>query len=830
MKKILSFLSVYVLLLAAPFCAAEVSKDLQFSSSWARSGNVALTDSTEFPGAKCLEYTGTEDFCTTYSEQIPVKTGEIYELTAEIKAFGKGNAGISVVARQGEDVKSWTYGNAGVQNAAEEMKDAKNADFQKVTARFVVPDGITSIIPRIVGSGMDASQTYRIFFRNFTLQKTGELQISENAPKYTLENASLKLVFDSGNGTFDVQDKRTSRVWKQSVQGGMYYVLNSEATKKSVKCTLLYAPTMTEFRAKITLTSGASAGTPSASSADVTVPEVRVTLSADPEMPLKTLSYPAAFESDAKDRVILPVNEGISFPVTEKKPGVSRFYTYGGHGLCMAFWAQCEEEFVPASGIPADSEASAAPNAPGEIVGRSGYLAIFDSNDDAGLEMRRVSEDAPFLTVHPYWEAQKQKFGYDRTLRYAFFERADVTAMLKYYRKDASEKGLVVPFSEKEKRNPNLKEGFNRLIGAANIWYFGGNKIKVYTELQKLGVKKILASAGGSAEEIKKMNEMPGILTSRYDIYQDSMDPARTEDLGYYSDAWTGAAWERGELMRNAAGDWIRGWEVSQKDKSKPRIPCGVLCDMCAVPYEQERVSKELKEKPFLARFIDTTTASPWRECYDPNHPCTRTQSKNAKMQLLGTLGSEFNLVTGSETGHEASVPFCDFYEGMMSLGPYRVPDSGRNIPDIWEEAPERTVKYQVGEAFRMPLWELVYHDCTVSYWYWGDYNNKLPQLWAKRDLFNALYGVPPMYIFTGDNLERFRTQIAESYTVAQPVSEMTGRSEMTSFRVISRDRSVQQTEFACGVRVTANFGDSDYRMSDGYVLGAKKTRVETRK
>ena len=135
--------------------------------------------------------------------------------------------------------------------------------------------------------------------------------------------------------------------------------------------------------------------------------------------------------------------------------------------------------------------------------------------------------------------------------------------------------------------------------------------------------------------------------------------------------------------------------------------------------------------------------------------------------------------------------------------------------------------KFQVGEPFRLPLWELVYHDCTVSYWYWGDYNNKLPSLWAKRDLFNALYGVPPMYIFTDENLERFKAQIVESYKVAQPVSERTGRVEMTSFRIISKDRTVQQTEFANGVRVTVNFGEIPYTMSDGFVLGAKKSRVQ---
>ena len=83
-----------------------------------------------------------------------------------------------------------------------------------------------------------------------------------------------------------------------------------------------------------------------------------------------------------------------------------------------------------------------------------------------------------------------------------------------------------------------------------------------------------------------------------------------------------------------------------------------------------------------------------------------------------------------------------------MSVAPYRVPDSGRNIAKIWDEVPDKVAKYQVGERYRLPLWELVYHDCVCAHWYWGDYNNKLPKLWRKRDLFNALYGTVGMFMF----------------------------------------------------------------------------------
>ncbi|MGN1366887.1 MAG: GTPase HflX, partial [Victivallis vadensis] len=104
---------------------------------------------------------------------------------------------------------------------------------------------------------------------------------------------------------------------------------------------------------------------------------------------------------------------------------------------------------------------------------------------------------------------------------------------------------------------------------------------------------------------------------------------------------------------------------------------------------------------------------------------------------------------------HDAAVPYCDYFEGMLSLGNYRVPDSGRHLEQIWTNVPPRVAKFQVGAAYRLPLWELVYHDCVCAHWYWGDYNNKLPSLWDKRDLFNVLYGTMGMYYYLERDWER---------------------------------------------------------------------------
>ena len=302
------------------------------------------------------------------------------------------------------------------------------------------------------------------------------------------------------------------------------------------------------------------------------------------------------------------------------------------------------------------------------------------------------------------------------------------------------------------------------------------------------------------------------------------MDPQVVKDKlrGSHPD-WTQAGWPK-DIMLDSKGGWVKGWGVKGKDGQM--YSCGVLCDKQAINFAKQRVPEELNTHPYRCRFIDTTTASPWRECYSPEHPMTRSDSRHWKMELLRYMSSDMNLVTGSETGHDAAVPFVHYFEGMLSLGHYRIPDSGRDMSRIWDEVPERVAKFQVGHKYRLPLWELVYHDCVVAQWYWGDYNNKLPSIWAKRDLFNILYGTPPMFMFNRQYWSQNKDRFAKSYKDICAVARAVGYAEMTDHRFLTPDRDVQQTKFSNGVTVTVNFGDKPHRLPDGEQVEATNCRV----
>jgi len=595
------------------------------------------------------------------------------------------------------------------------------------------------------------------------------------AEKLLVSSDAILVTVETDDGTMSVTDKRTGQAWRQKalVKGK---VTDASQTADGIEMTWRQPGLNLAVRAKLRL--------------DADKPEFTVELSAEGSL-TSALSFPHPFVTEAGTYLLVPMNEGISYPVDDETIKPRWLAAYGGHGICMAFW--------------------------GATDGQRGQMTIIETPDDMSIYMQRADGK---LCIEPKWESQKGNFGYDRKLRYVFFDKGGHVAICKRYRRHAEQAGKLKTLEEKRRENPNV----DLLIGAVNVWCWEKDALAIVREMRSLGINRILWSNRKPPEVIKAMNDMDGVLTSRYDIYQDLMDPQIVKDKlrGRHPD-WTQAGWPD-DLMLDQKGNRREGWRVKGKDGQM--YPCGVLCDRQALKHAEQRVPAELKTHPYRCRFIDTTTASPWRECYHPEHPMTRSDSRHWKMELLRYMSEKARLVTGSETGHDAAVPYVHYFEGMLSLGPYRVPDAGRNMRKIWDEVPERVAKFQLGHKYRLPLWELVYHDCVVAQWYWGDYNNKLPALWQKRDLFNILYGTAPMFMFDRGLWEQYKDRFARSYKNICDVTRAVGYAEMTDHRFLTPDRNVQQTMFANGVTVTVNFGEKPYRSPDGKEIESMGYRV----
>ncbi len=712
-----------------------------------------------------IEHRGPKDWSFESAERLAVAPGDLIELEVWVKLAGAGSAtlGVSTWDQNGRAV-SWSLGA---------QSTVAQTDWQRVRSRFVVPAGITRVQPRLLGTGPIVA-----WVDDFSLEKKfnlQELRAKDLPASLQVHNAALEVEFHAADGTLAVLDRRAGRRWNQQSLTTDLVVKQARATANRIDLTLFHAPSGLDVAVRLQL--------------EPDEPEFTVTLSAEGALP-GTLTFPQPFAGTPGDSLVVPLNEGISYPVDDPAISPMRLIAYGGHGICMAFW--------------------------GLTDGARGQMAILETPDDVAIRIERLNRK---LVIAPSWEAQRGQFGYPRRVRYIFLAGGGHVAMAKRYRAYAKSIGLFKSLDEKRRFNPNVEH----LLGAVNVWCWEKDALAMVRELQAAGIQRILWSNRQDGAGVAAMNAL-GVLTSRYDIYQDVMDPANFPRLRSIHQDWTTAAWPH-DIIVDRAGQWIKGWGVTAKDGTK--LSCGVICDRRALDYARARVPADLADHPYQGRFIDTTTAAPWHECYAPAHPMTRTESKQWKMALLREMSEEQRMVTGCETGHDAAVPYLHFLEGMMSLGPYRVPDAGRSMQQIWTEVPERVAKFQLGHTYRLPLFELVFHECVVSYWYWGDYNNKLPALWDKRDLFNVLYGVPPMFMFDRKFWSANRDRFVQSYENTCPIIEKIAAAEMIDHRFLTPDRNVQQTRFANGVAITVNFGPAPYPLAGGGNLAAMAYRVD---
>jgi len=566
------------------------------------------------------------------------------------------------------------------------------------------------------------------------------------APEIRLPGKSIDVVIATDTAALVVTDKRTHHTWRQQM-------FQNTPLPKQVRKT-----------------------GPSAVSAEFDGFTAQFTLSASGELEVtvtgagalaKPFACPHPFVTEKGTSLIVPLNEGIHYPVDDESIAPRQLIAYGGHGISMPWFG-----VMDAKG--------------------AGMMMILETPDDARIDITR--QPGHGLIIRPMWDPSRGEYRYPRKARYVFLDRGGYVAMAKRYRAYARQTGLFKTLAEKRKELPAV----DLLIGAANIWNRDMDKVALCRDMKQAGMDMVLWSGGGKPEEIAAINEL-GYLSSHYDIYQDVWPPDAPANMR--REGWPD------DLVLLPGGDWMKGWAShrTNPDGTKTIYQGGVISSPRQLARARQRIPEELKTTPYKCRFIDTTTASPWREDYHPRHQLTRSDDRKYKMALLEFISKEMKLVTGTETGIDPSVPYVHYYEGMLSLGPYRLPDAGRDMLKYKPPTPD-FLKFQVGYYYRIPLWELVYHDCVVSQWYWGDYNNKAPEVWERRDQINVLYGTPPMYMFDKEMWESNKQRFVESYRKVCTSARKLGYDEMLSHEWLTADHSVQRTRWSSGAEITIKF------------------------
>ena len=162
---------------------------------------------------------------------------------------------------------------------------------------------------------------------------------------------------------------------------------------------------------------------------------------AEAESMTNKVFYPAPLATRPGDRMILPIQEGLSMPVDEDMPRIHDPSAHG-NGLSMPF-----------IGV--------------ETPDGSGWMAIIETPNDASVATMRLKPER-LWTIGPMWLPSKGHLAYSRRVRYVFFGSGEGlhVRMAKRYREHAKVQGLLVTLAEKAQANPNVE----RIVGAVNVW------------------------------------------------------------------------------------------------------------------------------------------------------------------------------------------------------------------------------------------------------------------------------------------------------------------------------------------------------------------------
>ena len=444
-----------------------------------------------------------------------------------------------------------------------------------------------------------------------------------------------------------------------------------------------------------------------------------------------------------------------------------------------------------------------------------GYALIIDTADDGHVELQEsAAGDGKAYIPQVFWQPSKGSLRYRRRLIYRFVPSGGYVALAKAYREHARQQGLLVTLGEKAKKNANVR----RLFGAPDVW--GRASLAFAREAKAAGVDKMLIHGRSTPEEMAAINAL-GFLTSEYDNYTDILPVEEGHEADHNHDHLPGAAVLKADGTRMTA--WITWDKKTRYMKRSPALWTATA---------RRDVPKVLAEFPFLGRFVDVTTAEGLYEDYDPNHPLTRSDKRRCGEELLACVRLH-GLVTGGEHGIWWAVPHLDYIEGMMSGGHCSWPaghllrpkSKDQEFTGPWgKTAPwESYARWGIGHEHRVPLWELVFHDCIVSTWYWGDSSDFLleaaPEVTAKKDAFNILYGtMPMMWANAQGSWTQDRAMFLRTYRNVCKLHEVIAGTEMLTHEFVTPDRHVQRTTFSDGTEVCVNFGEKPYEWKE-YVL-----------
>jgi hypothetical protein len=494
--------------------------------------------------------------------------------------------------------------------------------------------------------------------------------------------------------------------------------------------------------------------------------------------------WPHAVANDCYDVTVVPFMQGMLLPKDwPRKVWLYNTMSYG-RGLYMPWWGHQKDS--------------------------SAMLFLIETPDDAGCRFEHSAGGPTKMEMR--WVHSLGRLAYPRRVRLCFFDEGNYVTMARRYRRYVRETGHFVSLKEKIARNPIVGKLVGSPVIHTSILYHIQPESSYYHK-DKPEKNHRLVTFDKRSEQLRQLAEkgierayvhLDGWGFRGYDnLHPDIIPPcpeaggwegmkrlAETcEQIGYvfaihdqYRDYYHDAkSYEHRHTILDQSGNRPHGNTWYGGNQS-------ILCSRLAFGHVKKNYLSLLRHGVKIrGAYLDVFAVVPPDECYNPEHPATRTDCLMYRGMCLDFIRSTGGVVSSEEPADWA-IPHLD----LVHHGPYAlVPNPGRG-PAM---------------GIPIPLFSLVYHDALVLPWSlgkgaWGIPENDLGYL---HGLANA--GIPYLSLNPGkEESVRIRTMCA--------LHERVGLLEMTRHEFLDESYRNQRTRFADGTTVTINLDDETFKIS----------------
>ena len=371
-----------------------------------------------------------------------------------------------------------------------------------------------------------------------------------------------------------------------------------------------------------------------------------------------------------------------------------------------------------------------------------------------------------------------------------------------------------------------LKAAYPDFMEEVDNWG-DGVSVKMLKQIKEAGFDRMQFCLDGwsgveKRPEVALIADQMGYLFGTYDSFHSIHDPAlKGTDATWSTAQFDKELYETGAIVRKDGEK--RGGFKKQGYKLSP---------IAARPYVEKRVNENMKKVPYNYYFVDCDAFGEVYDDYSPLHPATQAEDVRARNDRLAWIRDTYKVVIGSEGGSSYAAPVIHIAEGMFGpgfgwgdsdlkdktseyyLGSYFPPDG----PAIFLKQVPLKEKYQYlyyDPRFRLPLYEIVFHDSVVTTNHWGNSSLKFKTVLDTVALTELLYQVPPLYHLNIDEFKKHKETIRKHYDFFSPLHRELGFSQMTDFAWLTPNRLVQRTVFDDKVEMVANFTEQPFKYQE---------------